>query len=96
MNPRDRIIARIAETHGAETALVLVARLLDTKSLNEVAADLHIDSAARVRQIEASAIRTLSVHQFDVLTVAIQDVRPGFAWHPSVYRQRSRDWIPVA
>lgn len=96
MTLRDKAIARIAAHHGHEAALVLAARLLDTKSLNEVAADLQLNGAARVRQIEASAIRTMSGQDFDLLTYAIHEVRPGFAWHPSVYRQRMRDWIPVA
>lgn len=93
-NLRDKTVAQIAEAHGIRTALVLVARVVDARTLPDVGAD-HGITAAEVRQIEARGIRTMSAHLFDMLTRAAQESRPGFGWHESVQRQRQRSWVAV-
>jgi len=72
---------------GAVAADVLIQRLLLIRTLAQVGEATGM-TPAQVRQHEARAIRTLSPETFTELTAIVQEVRPEFAWHRSVARQR--------
>lgn len=90
MNDNERIALLMALSNevGITSASVLVQRLVDIRTLAEVG-EMIGESPARVRQIEATAIRTMSPDMFEWFTAAVRQGRPAFQWGASVARQRA-------